>query len=122
MPTISTARITTSFVTCAAPSAMLVSSAAGMAVVAARGRTTASSATKHATTISAASFSLLFAWIWRLRLARLATGSALGTEESVPRSRPSAVGAMSTIETSPGIRVVGDTSRPWKPRPSTTIG
>ena len=111
VPTISTARMVTSFVACAAPSAMLVSSAAGTAVVAARGRTTASSARKHGDD-QRRELQPLFAWIWWLRLARLATASVLGVEDSEPRSRPSAVGAMWTIDTGPGIRVVGDTSKP----------
>ena len=114
--------ITTSFVTCAAPRTRLVSSAAGIAVTAARDRSNRKKSAKPATTNSAANFSRLFAWIWWLRLASVAAGFAFGSEPSVPRSRPSAVGAMSTIDTSPGIRVVWETSSPWKPRPRTTIG
>ena len=122
VPAISTARISGSFVTCAAPSATLASSAAGTAVVAARGRTAASSAITQATTMSAGSFSRLLAWIWWSRLCRLATGSFVAVDVNEPRLCPSAVGAMSTIDTSPWIRVVGESSRPWKPPPITTMG
>ena len=93
-----------------------------MAVIAARRRVAASSATAHATMMRAGSFSRLLAWIWRSRLASCATGVELPVEDRLPRLRPSAVGAMSTIETSPSMRVVGDVSRPWKPRPITAIG
>ena len=81
----STARIATSFVTCAAPSPMLASSAAGTSVSAARGRTAARSRAKHASTMSAASFSRLFAWICAFSVFNVAIACAAGIDVSEPR-------------------------------------
>jgi hypothetical protein len=71
---------------------------------------------------SAANLSRLLAWIaWPSRFSVPIAWSD-GVQESVLDGCPgSAVGAMSTIETSPGMCVVGDVSRPWKLPPITAM-
>ena len=77
--------IATSFVTCRPPSAMLANSAAGTDVSAARGRTTASRSAMQASTINAASFSRLFAWICALSRFSCAIACGAGVDVSDPR-------------------------------------
>ncbi len=54
-------------------------------------------------------------WICAPRLERAATDAAglAGAHDMLPRTWPNAVGAMSTIETRPGMRVVGEVRSPW---------
>jgi hypothetical protein len=90
----------------------LASRAAANAGNTAAGRKTATATIRASESRRTGAFASRFASIRRSRSFSVASGSSSAVEPSAS-SRPSAVGATSTIETSPGIRVDSEVSTPW---------